>query len=155
MSLGIRPGSFRATAQPFVKAAAMRGVSSSAITGILREEFGQAYRRTDLLSDLRYYRDVEVRADRFRSVRKDFAPTDRLFSEGHIRRGEANYRFVAKVTLRDARGQESEEFVTTLYRDRHTRGDVEQDLAEVARKYPLRAEWELVDVEVVELYRRV
>jgi hypothetical protein len=141
--------------QPFVKAAAMRGLSSAQLTTVLRETYGQAYRRTDLLADLRYYGDVERKSDAFRSVRKDLLPSDRLFSAGHIRHTAANYRIVGEITFRDRSGRTVTEFATTLYRDRRTREDVEHDLADVAADYPTRRELERVGVRVVELYRRV
>lgn len=52
------PGSisFRATVQPLVRSAAMRGASVAEITAELRSLYGHAYRRSDLLEDIRTYR---------------------------------------------------------------------------------------------------
>ncbi len=52
------PGSFRATVQPLVRGAAMRGATVGEITRALRTEYGRAYRRSDLLADIRSYRDA-------------------------------------------------------------------------------------------------
>src|SRR5438105_11462914 len=49
-------GSFRATVQPLVRSAALRGASVAEVTRELRVAYGHAYRRTDLLSDIRAYR---------------------------------------------------------------------------------------------------
>ncbi len=49
---------FRATAQPLVRAAALRGESVGEITQALRATYGRAYRRADLLADIRGYRDA-------------------------------------------------------------------------------------------------
>ena len=49
-------GSFRATVQPLVRGAAMRGASVGEITRALQAEYGRAYRRVDLLADIRAYR---------------------------------------------------------------------------------------------------
>ena len=49
--------SFRATVQPLVRSAAMRGASAAEITAELRLLHGHAYRRSELLADIRSYRD--------------------------------------------------------------------------------------------------
>ena len=49
-------GSFRDSVQPLVRETAMRGASVSETTRILRERYGHAYRRADMLEDLRRYR---------------------------------------------------------------------------------------------------
>jgi hypothetical protein len=51
-----RQQSFRATVQPLVREAVMRGTSVSEIARVLRDKHGRAYRRTDLLADIRLYR---------------------------------------------------------------------------------------------------
>lgn len=59
--MGARPvsgSSVRATAQPLVRIAAEHGASVDEITKTLRSEFGRAYRRADLLVDIRSYRDA-------------------------------------------------------------------------------------------------
>jgi hypothetical protein len=48
---------FRADVQPLVREAVMRGASVSEVARILREAHGRAYRRTDLLADVRRYRE--------------------------------------------------------------------------------------------------
>ncbi len=55
----IRQGTFRSAVQPLVQAAAEQGASVSEVTRILRERYGRAYRRVDLLADLRRYRGLE------------------------------------------------------------------------------------------------
>ncbi len=52
------PGSFRDTVQPLVRDTAMRGASASEIAQLPREQYGHAYRRTDLLMDIRAYRSA-------------------------------------------------------------------------------------------------
>jgi hypothetical protein len=52
-----RSETFRADVQPLVRQAVMRGVSVSEVARILRETHGRAYRRTDLLADIRRYRE--------------------------------------------------------------------------------------------------
>ena len=47
---------FRATVQPLVRSAAMRGASVAEITNELRTVYGHAYRRSELLDDIRAYR---------------------------------------------------------------------------------------------------
>jgi hypothetical protein len=51
-----RSESFRATVQPLVREAAIRGESVSRLSIVLRERYGHAYRRADMLADLRSYR---------------------------------------------------------------------------------------------------
>ena len=43
--------------QPLVRSAALRGASVAEITGELRAAYGHAYRRTDLLADIRSHRE--------------------------------------------------------------------------------------------------
>jgi hypothetical protein len=54
-----RPGTFRSTVQPLVRSAATQGASVSELTRILQEAHGRAYRRVDMLADLRRYRPLE------------------------------------------------------------------------------------------------
>jgi len=58
------PESFRASVQPLVRDAAMRGVSIAQIAEQLRASFGHAYRRSDLLEDVRRYRSESRRIPR-------------------------------------------------------------------------------------------
>jgi hypothetical protein len=51
-----RSESFRASVQPLVREMAMRGASIGQLTATLRERHGHAYRRTDMLADLRRHR---------------------------------------------------------------------------------------------------
>lgn len=53
-----RSSSFRATVQPLVRAAALRGDSVGDITAALRATYGHAYRRACLLDDIRSHRDA-------------------------------------------------------------------------------------------------
>ena len=53
-----RSSSFRATVQPLVRAAALRGNSVADITAALRATYGHAYRRAHLLDDIRSHRDA-------------------------------------------------------------------------------------------------
>ena len=48
--------SFRASVQPLVRAAALRGASANELTKTLRAVHGRAYRRADMLVDMRAYR---------------------------------------------------------------------------------------------------
>jgi hypothetical protein len=48
--------SFRASVQPFVRDAALRGASVNELTTTLRLVHGHAYRRADMLADMRAYR---------------------------------------------------------------------------------------------------
>jgi hypothetical protein len=52
-----RPETFRADVQPLVREAVMRGAPVSEVARTLRETHGRAYRRTDLLADIRRYRE--------------------------------------------------------------------------------------------------
>jgi len=52
-----RSEAFRADVQPLVREAVMRGASVSEVARTMRETYGRAYRRTDLLADIRRYRD--------------------------------------------------------------------------------------------------
>lgn len=152
--LGIRPGSFRALTQPYVKAAALRGLSSTQITGILQAEYGHAYRRTDLLGDLRFYRDLPRRAGIIESTRLDRRIGEDVHALGHVKIAEANYRYVAEVTLRSRLGEEVTDYVSVSYRDRQTRGKLEDDASELAAEYPTRRDYELVGARIIEPYRR-
>lgn len=58
-----RSSSFRPTVQPLVRAAALRGDSVGEITEALRATYGHAYRRADLLDDIRSHRDAAARPD--------------------------------------------------------------------------------------------
>jgi hypothetical protein len=58
-----RQESFRATVQPLVREAVMRGASVSEIARVLRDAHGRAYRRTDLLADVRLYREPALETD--------------------------------------------------------------------------------------------
>jgi len=51
-----RSGSFRTSVQPLVRDAAARGLSINELTTALRAVHGHAYRRADMLADLRSYR---------------------------------------------------------------------------------------------------
>jgi rare lipoprotein A (RlpA)-like double-psi beta-barrel protein len=57
------PGStsFRATVQPLVRSAAMRGASAAEIAAQLQTVYGHAYRRAELLEDIRSYRVVTTK----------------------------------------------------------------------------------------------
>jgi hypothetical protein len=48
--------SFRASVQPMVRDAAIRGLSINELTASLRASYGHAYRRVDMLADLRRHR---------------------------------------------------------------------------------------------------
>jgi hypothetical protein len=54
-----RSGSFRAIAQPLVRDSVARGASINDVTRLLRSSFGHAYRRADMLEDMRRYRATE------------------------------------------------------------------------------------------------
>jgi hypothetical protein len=58
-----RSESFRASVQPLVRETASRGGSISELTAQLRERYGRAYRRTDMLADLRRYRATALAND--------------------------------------------------------------------------------------------
>ena len=55
----IKPGTFRSAVQPLVRSAALQGASVSEVRELLRSAHGRAYRRVDMLSDLRRYRAIE------------------------------------------------------------------------------------------------
>lgn len=67
-----RSGSFRETVQPLVRETALRGASASEVARVLRERYGRAYRRADLLDDLRDHRDsaASVAASGYRDLRR-------------------------------------------------------------------------------------
>jgi hypothetical protein len=58
--------------QPLVRETAMRGTSVSETTRILRERYGHAYRRADLVFDLRQYRETahSVAVAKYRDLRR-------------------------------------------------------------------------------------
>ena len=58
-----RSESFRATVQPLVRETARRGGTVSDLTSALRERYGHAYRRADMLADLRRYRATQAATD--------------------------------------------------------------------------------------------
>jgi len=58
----IRPGTFRSSVQPVVRAAASGGASIAELTALLRSTHARAYRRVDMLADLRGYRLVDLRS---------------------------------------------------------------------------------------------
>lgn len=53
-----RSESFRETVQPLVRSAAMRGATIADVAQLLRATYGHAYRRADMLADMRRYRDA-------------------------------------------------------------------------------------------------
>ena len=53
----VRSETFRASVQPLVREAVMRGTSASGVARILRDTHGHAYRRGDLLTDMRRHRE--------------------------------------------------------------------------------------------------
>src|SRR2546430_3673597 len=55
-----RSDTFRTSVQPFVRETAARGGSISELTALLRERHGHAYRRADMLADLRRYRASDL-----------------------------------------------------------------------------------------------
>jgi hypothetical protein len=54
----VRSESFRADVQPLVREAVRRGASASEVALMLRGAHGRAYRRSDLLADIRGYRET-------------------------------------------------------------------------------------------------
>src|SRR5438093_1407796 len=55
-----RSETFRASVQPLVCETAVRDGSISELTALLRERYGHAYRRADMLADLRRYRASDL-----------------------------------------------------------------------------------------------
>lgn len=58
--------------QPLVRETALRGASASEVARVLREQYGRAYRRADLLDDLRHHRlsASAVAASGYRDLRR-------------------------------------------------------------------------------------
>src|SRR5213594_4048367 len=65
-----RSDTFRTSVRPLVRETAARGGSISELTALLRERYGHAYRRADMLADLRRYRasDLARTVDHPRSI---------------------------------------------------------------------------------------
>lgn len=150
---GIRPGSLRAAVQPFIKSAALQGLSRRQTEALLRERFGRAPAHQSVLADLRYYKDLPRRANAASSTRLDRRIGEDVHAPTAMRRGE--YRYVVGVDRIPRDGSPTlREIVTLVYDRRPTRGQILQAARDVGMTYGHRKQYDAGDAEILELYVR-
>lgn len=149
--IGLRPGSLRASAQPFIKSAALQGLSRRQTEALLRERFGRSPSHGSVASDLRFYKDLPRRAGVASSTRRDRRIGEDVHAQGRVKKG--NYLYVVDVELTDRRtGALERDRVSLVYDKRPTRGAILDAARDLSMTYDKRKEYDAGRADIIELY---
>ena len=111
------------------------GISANQFIKDMKNRFGFAYRRTNVLSDFRYFGGIKTSTDRIKNVRKDRLPSDGVLAPG-TPKGGAKYEWRVKLSGYDPyTGAITDQYVTILGDNRQTPADIEQIASDTYNKY--------------------
>lgn len=137
--------------QPFVREAVKQGFGANEIQNLMIETIGSAYRRADLLLDIRTYREALRFSDPIKALKRAQRVPRDLMSPTNLIRAPFNYKL--KVTTRDTATGKLTIRSVDLYSTRElTRGQVEDRMTENWQLFYREANEETLFSELEEVY---